>query len=333
MLPPKGATLSTAHRVASIVVGAGLLIVAAGALLARYVPIPGHRTLYVVIASPYLILGGPMAIVVLAWGRQWVMAATAAILSVVLVVPQVPWYVAANPTPGGVLLRTMTLNLLFGHADLGSVTRVADEQADVVMVQELTPEAVQGLAAAGFEKTFPYRALDARGGAAGVGVYSRYPITDVDKIGGYTLAMVSARIQIDGVSGDISAVAVHFDAPWPQPIDGWRRDVARFPDTLKDLAAKSAGAPIVIGGDFNSTIDMQPFRDFLTNGYRDAADQAGAGRELTYPANRRIPPFMGIDHILTRDCTAVSSRTVQVPQTDHRAVLATVMLPRGRPAA
>ncbi|MCW2691084.1 MAG: hypothetical protein JWR37_5974 [Mycobacterium sp.] len=301
---------------------------ATGAFAARYVPIPDHRTLFVVIASPYLMLAAPVAILVLLWGRRWLVAAAAALLSVALIVPQVPWYVAASPEPGGVLLRTMTINMLFGRADPSSLARVAAEQADVVMVQELTPEAAKGLAAAGIEKTFPHKALDARAGAAGVGVYSRHPITDVDSIGGYALAMVSTRIRIDGVAGDTSVVSVHLAAPWPEPIDGWHRDVARLPGTLSDLAAKSAGAPIVVGGDFNSTIDMRPFRELVTDGYRDAAEQAGAGRELTYPANRRIPPFMGIDHVLTRDCTAVSSHTVDIPRTDHRAGLAAVMLPR-----
>jgi endonuclease/exonuclease/phosphatase (EEP) superfamily protein YafD len=74
---------------------------------------------------------------------------------------------------------------------------------------------------------------------------------------------------------------------------------------------------------------MEPFRNLLTNGYDDSARQAGAGRELTYPANERIPSFMGIDHILTRDCTAVSTQTATVKGSDHRALLATVMVPTG----
>ena len=74
---------------------------------------------------------------------------------------------------------------------------------------------------------------------------------------------------------------------------------------------------------------MRPFRKLLTNGYRDAAEQAGAGRTFTYPSNRRFPPIIGIDHVLTRNCTAVSMRTVEIAGTDHRALLTTVMVPRG----
>ncbi len=143
------------------------------------------------------------------------------------------------------------------------------------------------------DEAFPYRALDARPGGAGVGIYSRYPLADVSRIAGYELAMVQARIRVDGVAKDTTVMSVHLAAPWPQPIDGWHRDYGRFARTLADLAAKSEGGAILIGGDFNSTIDMRPYRELLTNGYRDAAEQAGAGRELTYPANRRIPPVHG----------------------------------------
>lgn len=325
----KGELLSTARAVTSAVVGVGLLVVAAGALLARYVTIRGHLTLYVVIASPYLMAAAPLALVVLLWGHRWILAAAAACLSAILVASQLSWYLPATPSPGAVPLRAMTINMLYGRADPVSIVRIAGEQADVLMVQEFTASAAKGLSAAGIEKTFPFTALDPRPAAAGAGVYSRYPITAVDDIGGYTMAMVSARLHIDGIRRDPTVVSVHLDAPWPRPIEGWRHDLARFPSTLADLAAKSGGGAILVGGDFNSTVDMAPFRKLLVNGYDDSARQTGAGRELTYPANRRIPSFMGIDHFLTRDCTAVSTDTITVKGSDHRALLATVMVPTG----
>jgi len=134
-----------------------------------------------------------------------------------------------------------------------------------------------------FSDAFPHRALDARGQSAGVGVYSRYPITDVTRMPGYELALTKERVLIDGLASGASVVSVHFAAPWPQSIDGWQRDFAMFPQTLADLAAQAGrSAPILIGGDFNATIDMKPSRDLLTNGYRDAAAQAGGARFAGY---------------------------------------------------
>ncbi|TQR85355.1 endonuclease/exonuclease/phosphatase family protein [Mycobacterium hodleri] len=283
--------------------------------------------LYVVITVPYLMLGAPIAVVLGVWARRRLLVVVAALLTAVLAALQVPWFLSATPDPSSVAVRTMTVNMLYGLAEPDALTRAAAQDADVVLVQELTPDAARGLSAAGIAKTFPYQALDARPVSAGVGIYSRYPITDSTRIGGYKLAMVSAQVRIPRVSQDVSLLTVHLDAPWPRPIIGWQKDIAKFPGTLDDVAADAANGTVIVGGDFNSTFDMLPFRALLTNGYADAARQAGSGRNFTYPANKPFPPVLGIDHVLTRNATAVSTATVELPGTDHRALLATVMVP------
>jgi len=308
-------------------VGVALLLAAAAALVVSFTPIPTHGVLYVVITVPYLMLGAPVAVVLGVWARRRLLAVVAALLTAVLVALQVPWFLSATPDPSSVAVRTMTVNMLYGEADPDAVARVASEDADVLMVQELTPQAARGLAAAGIAKTFPHQTLDARPVSAGVGIYSRYPIKDSTSISGYALAMVSAVVQIPRVSRDVSLLTVHLDAPWPRPIMGWQKDIKKFPGTLDDVAAEAADGAVIVGGDFNSTYDMLPFRALLTNGYADAARQAGSGRSFTFPANKPYPPVLGIDHVLTRNATAVSTATVELPGTDHRALLATVMVP------
>jgi endonuclease/exonuclease/phosphatase (EEP) superfamily protein YafD len=315
--------------VVSKIAGVLLLAVAGAALAVRYTPIRGHRVLVTAVMSPFLMPAAPLALVVSLWGRRWALAGMAGCLSAVPVAIQLPRYLSADPDPNAVPVRMMTINMRFGNADPRHLARIADDHADIVAVQELTPDAVRGLAAAGMADTFPYQSLDVGERAPGVGVYSRYPITEPTRVGGYGLGLTGARVRVDGVGQDTSVASVHFTAPWPQPIAGWRYDIAAFPKTLADLAAQSGTGPILVGGDFNSTIDMRPFRQLLTNGYRDAAEQAGAGRTFTYPSNRRFPPIIGIDHVLTRNCTAVSMRTVAIAGTDHRALLTTVMVPRG----
>lgn len=323
----QGGILRTARRVITVGLGALLLAVAAVALAVRYAPIPSHRTLYLVVASPFLMLTAPAAIAVLALGRRWTLAGFAASMTVLLILIQLPWHVGDAPNPSSVEVRAMTVNMLYGLADPTAMAHRAEQSADILMAQELTPKAARGLLSAGIEKTFPYQALDARTRSAGVGIYSRYPITESTRIGGYQLALVSARVRIPQVSQDVSVLSVHLEAPWPRPIDGWQSDIAKFPSTLSDVAVQAGDGGVLVGGDFNSTIDMQPFRRLLTNGYEDAASQAGPGRTFTYPANKRYPAVLGIDHVLTRNATAVSTSTVELPGTDHRALLTTVMVP------
>lgn len=313
----------------NMVVGAGLLVVATGALVTRFVPINNHLSLYAVVASPYLMVAAPIAMVVLLLGHRWLLAVLALGLSIALAALQVPWYVASTPSPDAVRIRVMSINMLYGRADAQSIVEIARAQADVVLVQEFPPDAAQRLTAAGLEQTFPYQALDTLGGAQGAGIYSRYPISSTAKIEGYALAMISARLRVDGLTRDPTVVSVHLAAPWPQSVDAWRNDLAKLPTTLADLADRAKGGAVLVGGDFNSTIDMQPFRNLLTNGYADSADQAGAGRLRSYPSNERIPPFMGIDHLLVRDATATTTSTTTVKDSDHRTLLATVMAPRG----
>ena len=153
------------------------------------------------------------------------------------------------------------------------------------------------------------------------------------RIGGYTFALVSAHIRIAGISTDPTVVVAHITGPWPQPIDGWRRDVDRLPATLHDVAEQTRGGPVIVAGDMNSTTDMRPFRGLLRNGYRDAAEQSGAGIKPTFPADSRLPPFIAIDHLLTRSCTATSLRTIKIAGSDHRGLAATLMIPRSSPSA
>jgi endonuclease/exonuclease/phosphatase (EEP) superfamily protein YafD len=81
---------------------------------------------------------------------------------------------------------------------------------------------------------------------------------------------------------------------------------------------------VIVAGDFNATVDMKPFRRLLHNGFRDAAEQSGAGLVATYPADSAIPPLIGIDHILTFNSTARDARSVRIPGSDHLGVMAYV---------
>ena len=74
---------------------------------------------------------------------------------------------------------------------------------------------------------------------------------------------------------------------------------------------------------------MRQFRDLLTDGYHDAVEQTGSGFAPTFPAGTRFPPVITIDHILTRNAETSAIRTIEMPGSDHRSLLATVRVPVG----
>jgi endonuclease/exonuclease/phosphatase (EEP) superfamily protein YafD len=279
--------------------------------------------------SLYVLLCGPVSVVLLILARRRILVIVAVSLTVTTLAAQVPLYVGSDAArTAGVFIRVISANLRVGLADPGYLVRSARAQADVLAFQELTPQEVDRLSAAGLDATFPYRWLDPRAGASGVGIWSRSPMHATKRIGGYDMAFVSAQLQVTGNSIDPTVVVAHIPGPWPQPIDDWRRDLDRLAVTLHDVAEGMGGGAVIVAGDLNSTTDMRPFRRLLRNGYRDAAEQSGAGIEPTFPADSRLPPFIAIDHILTRSCTATSLRTMNLPGSDHRALVATVKIPR-----
>ena len=83
--------------------------------------------------------------------------------------------------------------------------------------------------------------------------------------------------------------------------------------------------PAIVGGDFNATYDHAQFRALLGR-FGDAAEQAGAGHLMTYPTDKWGFPIVGVDHILVAGGTATDVRTLDLPGSDHRALIATVVL-------
>jgi endonuclease/exonuclease/phosphatase (EEP) superfamily protein YafD len=321
--------LSKIRRAPQSAIGFVALVIASCAFAFRYSPIPNHVTVIAAALSPYLMLCAPVSAALLIWGRRWVLAIAALGLTVAAVAVQLPLYLGSDASrTAGVDVRVISANIYEGTADPQSLVEAAQAQADVIAFQELTPRAVDGLSRAGLDATFPYRWLDARGGPGGVGMWSRFPIEAPTRVGGYTFAFLTARIRVMGLSTDPTVVVTHLPGPWPYPIDGWRRDLDRLPATLSEIGDQAGAGCVIVSGDVNSTTDMRPFRALLRNGYLDAAEQSGAGFKPTYPGNSRLPPLIVIDHVLTRNCTATSLRTLKVPGSDHRGLVVTIAIPQ-----
>lgn len=305
---------------------AGLaLALACAAFVARFVPVTNHAVLAIAALSPYLSLGAVIAAVLLVVTGRRPAAAVTAVLATVAASVQLPLFISGGPAVG-VPLRVMTANVMLGSADPDALATLARQHADVLVLQELTPDLAAALDTR-MTADFPHRSLKARVEAAGAGIWSRHPITGSGVIEGYQLGTMNARIAVPGAA-ETTVLGIHIGGPWPQPIDGWRHEIAQMKATLRDFAAQARTNPVIVAGDFNATYDMADFRALFTDGYRDAAEQSGAGLTRTFPANMAVPPLIGIDHIITRGATAQEVRTVRVPGSDHLGLVATVRLSR-----
>ncbi|MFC3966081.1 endonuclease/exonuclease/phosphatase family protein [Nocardia jiangsuensis] len=270
--------------------------------------------------APYLMLGAVLALLFFAIARRYRSGALALAVLAGAFWTQLPLFVADGHAGNGPPLTVLQSNLLFGGADADAVRAVVrDERVDVLTVQELTLEAVARLDAAGLADDLPHRYLQAGTGGGGSGIYSRYPIRDERRFDGFEMANLGVTVDHPEL-GPIQVLNFH---PMPPPLDfgAWAGEMAR----TEQILAASTG-PVVVGADFNATRDHTAFRALLGERFADAAELAGAGPQLTFPTDRAWGPLIGIDHVLLAGGTAESVRTLTVPRSDHRAVLARIRL-------
>jgi endonuclease/exonuclease/phosphatase (EEP) superfamily protein YafD len=308
-----------------MVIGIAALAVAAIALIARYLPGVILPVVVTAALAPYLMLAAPVAMIDFIVLRDWPLVTFAGVLTVATATVQLRWHIGTM-ADGGLTVRVVSANLRYGRADAAAVAELAAQHADILAVQELTPEFAQQISA-GVDVDFPYHALRAREGPAGVGIWSRYPLQRDQEFDEFWLGLITARVQIPDVTGEVNVIAAHMSAPGHTPLNSWRDDLARLGATLQDIAA-SAGGPVMLVADLNATPDNLDFRRLLHGGYDDAARQAGAGLTRTYPSDvRYLPPVFAVDHILTHGCVATSVRTISVRGSDHRALAANIRMP------
>ncbi|GAA1861124.1 hypothetical protein GCM10009836_46580 [Pseudonocardia ailaonensis] len=224
-----------------------------------------------------------------------------------------------RPVPGPAGLTVLSANVLAGRADTGALAAlIARERPDLVVL----PEAGHDFAA----KLVPL--LD------GYRYWSSTPVGQPDgpsvvllaadpEVAATPLAGVRGLRATGGPLAGRALYAVHPEAPMGARLTGrWLAEMAH----LRRWGAEGS----LIAGDLNATLDHRELR----TGLRDAGALAGRGLVGTFPA--RLPRALGIpiDHVLVPRGTAVTRyEIVDLPGTDHRAVLAGLRVPvtdRGR---
>ncbi|MFD4439461.1 endonuclease/exonuclease/phosphatase family protein [Nocardia sp. NPDC058519] len=275
--------------------------------------------------APYLMGGAVLGAVGFAATRQWIATGVAVVVAGAGIATQAPLYVAQTGGDGHPIMA-MQANLLFDGADPGAlVDQVRARDIAILTVNELTRPAVESLSRAGLDQLLPHRYLAPGQTASGTGIWSRYPLSDTVEYDGYVLNQISATATIP----DLGPVAVYAFHPVPPVYDigVWADELSRLHEILR---RSPTDRPAIVGGDFNATYDHARFRAMASGRFADAAEQAGAGHLVTYPTDKRVPPFVGIDHFLVADAHATTVETVALPGADHRALVARLVLDRPR---
>ena len=324
------------HTVLFRLVLAALLVPAVGLTVLRLLePELGvlvRLTSFTPVALPLYIVAFAMVLGKLVFPATESVRAWTAVMVVVLVGAGLhawwisPQFMGSRPDAGKgePKLQVMTANLLRGAADPSIVVETASlERVDILVLQEVTPEALRELEEFGLSEAFPYRAGVPQDGVEGTMAFSTYRIRAVQQL---ETGFDSWSFDVVLPGGLLRMYAVHTRPPYGDA-DGWRADLA----LLAKAAEKDRELDLMVG-DLNATPDHAEFRKLVDLDLRSASERANAGWQPTWPDNGEktygwftMPRLVQIDHVLVgRSMTATSSETFSIKGSDHRALIAEV---------
>ncbi|KAA1424591.1 hypothetical protein FE697_001295 [Mumia zhuanghuii] len=310
----------------------GLPVALAVALAMRWLDVTARGTVPAVQAlAPLWVVLTALGVVTVMVVRRWrVLAwyAPAALLAA---------YVAATTLThagGAVDSRTpgrdftlASLNADYGEADPAAVVRLVDERrVDALVLLEADADYLAALDAAGMQRLMPFRVHSGRDNpVAGSMILAGEPLAAViapAEPGPYEFEQPAADLVVGNRLVRIRAVH-----PWPPILGGasaWRRQL----DHLRIWAgSQPEGVPVVLAGDFNASADHPVFRR-LSDGFIDAVDAAGPRLAPTWPRGLSlVPPFVTLDHILSRGARPYVADTFTIEGTDHAGVIARLRVP------
>lgn len=281
---------------------------------------------------PVFMLGVGGALLGAVMSRRWLQALSALLLLVSA------WFAISpalgrNPLPywtaDGVGVRIAASNLsVENRRPAAAAIALLRTNADILFVGELTPAFVTAAKTAGFEARYPYRLLDpyhVDDGTApdpGLGIYSKFPFGDVERYGKKRAPVV--RISLPG-GVVFRATPVYTTSPTDTArVAPWADDLAR----LGRLVEANDG-PLLLVGDFNASRWQPSFGALLRRGLTDAHEATGKGLSRSWP--QRFP-VLRLDHaLMTHQIVARSVTDIDVPGSDHRALVADLIIERPGP--
>jgi endonuclease/exonuclease/phosphatase (EEP) superfamily protein YafD len=251
--------------------------------------------------------------VIAALGRRWWIAQSAT-AGCVLMALQVP---SPSALPLGAVngpgFRVFHMNVLRPNTAFHEVIAQAlASDADVISVQEVGTEWALVLSR-DLHSCYPYAHIEPRSNCYGIALFSKIPFTGVRTITLQGTPFIEALLVVS--DRKVRLLAVH--ATSPTSYDHFRRRNEQLCGLGEYLAGQDT--PTIVVGDLNTVPWDRAFRRFC----------ARTGLRSTTPTFQRTWPAIGpfalipLDHLLVSPGLAsVSLRTVEVPGSDHRGLLA-----------
>lgn len=275
--------------------------------------------------TPYAAIGALLVAGVATALRNWAAATVAGVAMLCLAAAVLPRAVGDGTVEaaGRETFTVLSANIHHGTGEAEALVELVNRyRPDLLAVQELTPSFNRELRRAGLDGLLPNAILETRRNVSGAGLYSRLPMRKIAGSQAFAFRQPRAILRLSG-GRRLRVVDVHPYPPQRNAVDEWS-------EALESLPSTGRGAPWVLIGDFNATLDHSQLRDLLDRGYRDAGEVAGEGLEPTWPAEEWASrlPGVTIDHVLLDNRLGLVDYSVeQLPGSDHRPIVAELALP------
>ncbi len=308
------------------VIGALLVVlVVIGAL--RWVDTTWRPVIELQSLGPFVVIGlGLLTVATLLLRRWWMLLPVAACAAAAWAIALPTFF--AHTVKGPANFTVMAANLSLGRANADQVmAAVRAHDVDVLVLTEATPEVIDRLDVAGLTRWLGHHTGEARPDTfTGTMIYSRLPLTVVsgtsDPAVEHTPSLQpEVVVSVDGQQ--VRLKAAHPMAPLPGETDLWRAGLTALQRWQQGVPA---GDRLVLAGDFNASFGHPAFRQ-VADGLGDAQRTAGLGWVRTWPVvGQRWPPFVALDHVLSRGLAVVDAGQVAFHGSDHFLVWASYAL-------
>ncbi|MFT4033767.1 MAG: endonuclease/exonuclease/phosphatase family protein [Siphonobacter sp.] len=214
-------------------------------------------------------------------------------------------------------LRVMHTNVLFTNTDCQKDIKIIKQQnPDILLVAEATPSFFQAFRK-NLHQQYPYEYIVYAKSHCYMLIGSRTPLT-VFHEAVRANRMLHVRTRIKGK--EIAIVSVHPRTPLFASWYAIRNN--RLKGAFQE--AKQETLPTILAGDFNISVFSPVYQSFMAETGLDAA-RKGFGIAPTY-RNGYGPFMIPIDHILTKGFKTSNFYTLDMPGSDHKAVVADLKL-------
>lgn len=243
----------------------------------------------------------------------------------------------------GPFLSVLTFNVRFDQHDPDRVLQaILQAKADVVAIQELTTE-LDGFLTDKLSTEYPYRLSRAADWPWGSGIYSRFPLTEIEDRAWYGGLLDTQDVYVTWNSRPVRFLNFHPVPPslhWSSggilPLalpSNYEADIrhAQVAD-LVDRLRVQAGEPLILACDCNmdpASDDYGQVTQFMQDGFREAG--WGFGHTLynnDQPSWVQDVPLVRIDYVFhSRHFVASEAQVMPFASSNHRPLVVRLAMP------